>query len=285
MPGRAPIRHHARVSRPPAAEPPPVGLITGTGLYSLGGLEDARTEVVATRHGPASVTSGRLAGQRVLHVPRHGAGHARLSHQTTPRATISALAQLGAGCVVATTVCGACDPALELGSLVVFDDLHFPSNRMSDGSLCTLFTAPGEPGRGHWIFERPFAEAVRRALLAAAAAESLPARDGGVYGHVDGPRFNTVAEIRALRAAGVDAVSQTAGPEVVLAGEAGLPLALVGYVTDHANGVSDPPTPPEVLERLFRRSGPVFERVLSAALPALAQGAWAPSGIVFQIAE
>lgn len=268
--------------RPSTDPPPPVGIVTGTGLYALGGLEDARTEVMETAYGPVEVTSGLLDGRRVLHVPRHGAGHARLSHQTTPRATVFALARLGAGAVVATTVCGACDPSLELGSMVVFDDLHFPSNRMADGSLCTLFTEPGQPGRGHWIFERPFAEPLRRALLEAAAAEGIPARDGGTYGHVDGPRFNSLSEIRALRTAGVAAVSQTAGPEVVLAGEAGLPLALVGYVTDHANGVSDPPTPPEVLDRLFRASAPAFERLLRAALPRLAVGA-PPTGLVFRI--
>jgi purine nucleoside phosphorylase len=273
-----PVGHHSRVPDAPR----PIGLITGTGLYALTGLEDARTEIATTVHGPAEVTSGTWDGHPVLHVPRHGAGHARLSHQTTPRATIAALAELGAGAVVATTVCGATDHTLELGSMVVFDDLHFPSNRMADGSLCTMFTDPRHPGRGHWIFDGPFAPALRAALLAAAGAEGLTARDGGVYGHVDGPRFNTLTEIRALRAAGVSCVSQTAGPEVVLAGEAGLPLALVGYVTDHANGVSDPPTPPETLERLFKASAPAFERLLRAALPALAAGA-PRTGIVFAL--
>ena len=70
-------------------------------------------------------------------------------------------------------------------------------------------------------------------------------RDGGCYGHVDGPRFNTEAEIRGLAAAGVTAVSQTAGPETVLAGEAELPFALLGYATDYANGVQPEPTPVE----------------------------------------
>jgi purine nucleoside phosphorylase len=271
----------SRVPMPPADAPErPLGLITGTGLYSLAGLEDPAIDLITTPHGAVEVTSGLWDGHRVLHVARHGAGHARLSHQTTPRATIAALAALGADAIVATTVCGACDPALELGSMVVFDDLHFPSNRMADGSLCTLFTDPRDPSRGHWIFESPFAPGLRRALLDAAGAEGITARDGGVYGHVDGPRFNTATEIRALRAAGVSCVSQTAGPEVVLAGEAGLPLALVGYVTDHANGVSDPPTPPETLDRLFRASAPAFERLLRAALPGLSAGA-PPTGIVF----
>ena len=79
-------------------------------------------------------------------------------------------------------------------------------------------------------------------------------RDGGCYGHVDGPRFNTRAEIRGLAAAGVTAVSQTAGPETVLAGEAELPFALVGYATDYANGVQAEATPVERLLELIAAS-------------------------------
>ena len=75
----------------------------------------------------------------------------------------------------------------------------------------------------------------------------MPIRDGGVYGHVDGPRFNTRAEIRGLAACGVTHVSQTGGPEAVLCGEAELPYALLGYATDYANGVTDEATPVQTL--------------------------------------
>ena len=72
-------------------------------------------------------------------------------------------------------MCGALDPGLALGSLIVFDDLHFPVNRLPDGSLCTLHTEPGAPGRGHWIFDRPFAQrALRAALIAAAREQGAP---------------------------------------------------------------------------------------------------------------
>ncbi len=264
-------------------EPATVGLITGTGLYELDGLEGRSVESVETPYGPAEVVAGRLEGVPVLHVPRHGGGHARLSHQVTPRATVAALAHLGAGCVVSTTVCGAVDPSLELGSLVVFDDLHFPSNRLADGSLCTLFTSPEIPGRGHWIFDRPFAEGVRAGLVAGARAAGLEVRDGGVYGHVDGPRLNSASEIAQLAAAGVSCVSQTGGPETVLAGEARLPFALMGFVTDHANGVSAVPTPPETLARLFGESAGLFQRVLRASLPIIAAAPGPPAGIVFAL--
>jgi purine nucleoside phosphorylase len=263
--------------------PAPIGLITGTGLYELDGLAGRRTEDVATPYGPATVILGELDGVPVAHVPRHGAGHARLSHQVTPRANVAALASLGVAALVSTTVCGAVDPSLELGQLVVFDDLHFPSNRLADGSLCTLFTGPAIPGRGHWIYEKPFGARVREGLVAGAGAAGLTVRDGGTYGHVDGPRLNTVSEIAQLAAAGVACVSQTGGPETVLAGEARLPFALIGFVTDHANGVTEELTPAETLARLFGESGGVFQTALRAALPRIAADPGEPAGIVFSL--
>ncbi len=259
-----------------------VGIITGSGTYALPGLEAAGTELVATRFGTVPVTSGRFSGAEVLHVSRHREGHALLSSAVTHQANISALAQAGAQALLAATVCGTCDPDMELGSLIVFDDLLFLQNRLPDGSPCTLHTEPGAPGRGHWVFEDPFSAPLRAALLAGAGAVGHPVRDGGTYGHVDGPRFNTKAEIRLLRAAGVTAVSQTAGPEAVLAGEAGLPFALLGYATDYANGVRpDAPTPMEELVRLVGASTETFAAALAATLPALADADVAPTGTHF----
>jgi purine nucleoside phosphorylase len=107
-------------------------------------------------------------------------------------------------------------------------------------------------------------------------------RDGGCYGHVDGPRFNTKAEIRGLAAAGVTAVSQTAGPETVLAGEAQLPFALIGYATDYANGVQPEPTPVERLLELIAASTETFARVLDAAVQRIDEAALAPAGVVYR---
>lgn len=244
-----------------------IGIITGSGTYALPELETGEAEDVATPYGSARVTSGTLAGAEILHLSRHGDGHARLSSAVTHQANIAALRDLGAEAILAVTVCGACDPTLELGSLVVFDDLHFLANRLPDGSLCTLHTEPGAPGRGHWIFDGPFSPPLREALLAGAREVGHPVRDGGCYGHVDGPRFNTRTEIRMLAAAGVTCVSQTAGPETTLAGEAKIPYALLGYATDYANGVHEEPTPVQELIRLVGESTGTFARTLAAAIP------------------
>jgi 5'-methylthioadenosine phosphorylase len=245
-----------------------IGIITGSGTYALPELEASAPAPVATPFGDALVSEGRFAGADVLHVARHGEGHRRLSSAVTHQANIWALRAGGAQAILAATVCGALDPALELGALIVFDDLHFLANRLPDGSLCTLHTEPGAPGRGHWIFDQPFSEPLRRALLEAAGEAGFAVRDGGCYGHVDGPRFNTRTEIRSLMQAGVTAVSQTGGPETVLAGEAKVPYALLGYATDYANGVKpDEPTPIEELIRLVGASAETFARTLAAAVP------------------
>jgi purine nucleoside phosphorylase len=259
-----------------------IGILTGSGTYALPGLESTGPLPVYTPWGEALVSRGTWAGVDVLHISRHNPGHPRLSNHVTHRANIAALKSEGATAVLAVTVCGAVDPSTELGSLVCFDDLHFLSNRLPDGSLCTFFTEPGARERGHWIYESPFSSTLRAALLAGGSEAGVPVLDGGCYGHVDGPRFNTAAEIRSLAAAGVTAVSQTAGPETVLCGEAELPYALLGYATDYANGVQDEPTPVDQLVRLIAESSDVFARVLAAALPKLTARAPAPAGTVYR---
>jgi purine nucleoside phosphorylase len=260
-----------------------VGILTGSGTYALPGIEsDGEPQLVETRFGTAPVTSGRFHGIDVLHVSRHRPGHELLSSAVTHQANIAALRELGADAILAVSVCGALDANLPLGSLVVFDDLHFLANRLPDGSLCTLYTEPGERGRGHWIFDGPFSQPLREALLEGAREAGFHVRDGGCYGHVDGPRFNTRTEIRMLQTAGVTVVSQTAGPETVLAGEAGIPYALLGYATDYANGVVSPPTPVSELERLIGASGETFAATLARAVPRIDAEALAAVGTHFR---
>lgn len=262
-----------------------IGVITGSGTYALPGSNGIAREAVATPWGVVEVSRGEIGGIEVLHVSRHGEGHPRLSNHVEHRANIAALNRLGASAAVGLTVCGAVDPDVELGSLICFDDLHFPSNRLPDGELCTFYARPGDPRRGHWIFEAPYCEPLREALLAGAREAGLAMAPSGCYGHVDGPRFNTRAEIRALAACGVTAVSQTAGPETVLAGEAELPFALVGYATDHANGVKARATPVAELLELISASTQTFAQLLAAGLPRVDEAALAPTGVVYRFGE
>jgi purine nucleoside phosphorylase len=119
-------------------------------------------------------------------------------------------------------------------------------------------------------------------LLAGAEEAGNFAIDGGCYGHVDGPRFNTRTEIRMLQNCGVTVVSQTAGPETVLAGEAEIPYALLGYATDYANGVKAEATPVEELIRLIGASGETFASTLAAAVPKIDADELDPVGTFFR---
>ncbi len=262
-----------------------IGLITGSGFYELDGSIAATEGSVTTPYGEVRLQEAGLAGHRVLAVARHGAGHERLSNHVEHRATLWALHQRGAQAVVATSVVGVMDPAIPLARIILFDDLYFPSNRLPDGSLATFFDTPGAPGRAHLILASPFSPALRTRLEEAAGAAGLEIENGGCYVHVDGPRLNTRAEIRALRAAGGTALSQTCGPEAVLAAELELPYALVGFGVDYANGVVDPPTPPEELAANLERHPGVVTSLLLAFLRALPPDLEIPfdSGFLFRM--
>jgi purine nucleoside phosphorylase len=264
-----------------------VAIITGSGTHSLPGYEGTEPVVVETPYGVTEVSRGRVAGVESLHLSRHGASHVRLSNHVAHRANIWALKHLGATAVIGCTACGAVDPKLELGSLIVFDDLHFLSNRLPDGSLCTFLTQPGDPGRGHWILHGgPFSEDVRHALTEGAVEAGLGTLSRGTYGHVDGPRFNTPTEIAQLAACGVTAVSQTGGPETVLCGELELPYALIGFVTDFANEVRPGETTPvSELIRLMGSSSSAFAAVLARAVPRLAAGRPGPAGTMYRFEQ
>ena len=261
-----------------------LGIITGSGSYTWPFATPARPRTVDTRYGAVPVVEAVMHGVEVVQLSRHEVGHRRLSHQVEHRANLAALLEAKVDALLSLTVCGAVDPALAPGSVVVFDDLFFPSNRLPDGSPCTWFDAPGAAGRGHWILDgSPFSETLRRHVLAAARRSPAPVIDGGVYGHVDGPRFNTRSEIRALARAGVGAISQTAGPEVVLAGEAELPMALIGFVTDYANGVAAVPEPVEALLERMAASRDTFAAIVAAALADLTPPS--PAGTVYRFGE
>lgn len=238
-----------------------VGVITGSGIYALPGASEVRR--VKTRFGEAELSVVEAGPWRVGAVSRHGEGHRHLPHTVPHRAHLAALKELGARAVLATTAVGAVDPAVRLGSPIVFDDLFFPENRLPCGGPCTLFTDPGDRERGHLITSEPFAPRLRFRAEIAARALGFEPTVGGVYGHTNGPRFETASEVRTLRTAGVTAVSQTSGPEAVLAGELELPYALVGLPVNYATGVAGASEGQrEGLDRLLALSAEILPRIV-----------------------
>ncbi len=239
-----------------------VGFITGTGLYALEGAENAQVFEVTSKFGHAEVTLLALGGARVAHIARHRAGHRLLPNMINYRANLWAMLDTGVRFIVGTTVCGVMRPEDPLATLILFDDLFFPDNRLPDGSACTIYVEPGDPRRGHFIGQQPFSPAVRSLVIESAQAAGQELLEGGTYAQVNGPRFNTLAETRFLRQLGIRAISQTAAAEAILAAELGIPYALVGFGVDYAAGVKEPPTPLEELRANLDKSGKVLNRLL-----------------------
>jgi 5'-methylthioadenosine phosphorylase len=209
------------------------------------------TEVEVFSHGPWTVGG----------ISRHGKGHLHLPHTIPHRANLTALKQLGARAILATTVVGVVDSGALLQRPILFDELYFPENRLPNGEPCTIFTEPGDPARGHFIGDEPFSPNLRRKMELAARDLGIEVVVGGTYGHTNGPRFETRAEIKALNAVGVAAVSQTCGPEAVLAGELELPYGLVGFPVNYATGVAESETKEE-LDRLITLSAEILPRIV-----------------------
>lgn len=232
-----------------------LAFITGSGLYDHPTLTQQKVD---TPFGPAQVQRGPLGGREILMLARHGRGHRDLPHQINHRANISALKAAGATAVVSCSVCGVLNPHWALGCPLMAQDIYFPDNRLGDGSTCSIFQTQGEKGRGHLL-----AGSLLNTALSQAIQSQASSFQEGVYGQVLGPRFNTRTEIKALQHAGVDFISQTCGPEAVLANELELPYALAAFGIDYANGIATEPTSIEQLQHHLEQSKAWFLEIMT----------------------
>ncbi len=238
-----------------------LAVISGSGFYDFPGLDEEESRVVKTHFGDVSVITGKIGGIDMAFLARHGKDHSILPNMINYRANLMALKKLETQAIIATTVCGVLDPNLPLAQPVVFDDLFFPENRLPSGEACSMFVNEGDKTKGHYIFEKPFSEDLRQQIITAAENPLTEA----TYAHAVGPRFNTRAEIRLMREY-ASFVSQTAGPEAILSGELEIPLALLGFGVDYANGVKDEPTPVEVLSENLKNSKIVFTTIIKKVI-------------------
>jgi len=234
-----------------------LAVISGTGFYDFPGLEEGEDLRIVTKYGDVSIRKGVIEGKEIAYIARHGKDHSILPNMINYRANLLALKELRTKAIVATTVCGVLDPSIPLTKLAVFDDLYFPDNRLPNGEACTMYEERGGKSRGHYIFDKPFSEELRQQIIAVAEDPITSA----VYAHVNGPRFNSKSEIKMLKKY-ASFISQTAGPEIVLAGELEIPFALVGFGVDYANGVQKEPTPVEILRENLKKSKIAFTNVI-----------------------
>tara|TARA_R110000787_G_scaffold1326_10_gene4764 strand:- start:44 stop:922 length:879 start_codon:yes stop_codon:yes gene_type:complete len=205
-----------------------LGIIGGSGLYEIEGLEDRREETAETPWGAPSDTlvRGRIGDVELVFLPRHGKGH-RLTPTYVPyRANIAALKAAGVTDVLSISACGSLKEQYVPGHFVAVD--QFIDRTV--GRECTFF-GPGMVA--HVSMARPVC--TRLAALAADAAAAIGAEmhRGGTYLAMEGPQFSSLAESRLYRQWGCDVIGMTAMPEAKLAREAELPYATLAMVTDY----------------------------------------------------
>ncbi|MGI9197986.1 MAG: S-methyl-5'-thioinosine phosphorylase [Candidatus Nanopelagicales bacterium] len=241
-----------------------LGIIAGTGFYALDRLDDARQRIQETAYGPVAVLEGTMHGRTTYFVSRHGIDHSVPPHMVNYRAIIQALADLRVTQILAINVVGGIGH--EAGELVVVDDfIDFTHQRP-----VTFFDGSTPEGVVHIDVGEPYAESLRQAWLQAAAELSVDVTPTGVYGAFEGPRFESRAEIRMARAAGVTVVGMTGVPEVVLAAERGIPYASLCLVANPAAGLSSNPITVDEVNAAVARGADVVQRILDCAAGILA---------------
>jgi len=205
-----------------------IGVIGGSGLYEIEGLEDAQWLTMESPFGAPSdqLLTGRLAGVRLVFLPRHGRGHPIPPSALNARANIDALKRAGCTDIVSLSAVGSLREDLAPGMFVVVDQfIDRTAGRQSS------FFGPGLVA--HVSMADPVCP--RLSALAADAAQAAGGRvvRGGTYLAMEGPQFSTRAESALYRSWSCDVIGMTGMPEAKLAREAELPYASVAMVTDY----------------------------------------------------
>ncbi|MDQ7094714.1 S-methyl-5'-thioadenosine phosphorylase [Desulfosporosinus sp. PR] len=207
-------------------------LIGGTGVENFK-LAEQRVLTVDTPFGTVEPMVGKLSGQEIAFLSRHGRNHATPPHLVNYRANIWALHALGVRKVLATAAVGSLSSEYHLGELVLLDQfLDFTKSRPQ------TFYEGGERGVLHVDMTEPYCTSVQKVILDVARKIGIVVKDGACYVCTEGPRFETPAEIRMFQKLGADLVGMTSVPEVVLARELGMCYASIGMVTNEAAGIS-----------------------------------------------
>ncbi len=205
-----------------------LGIIGGSGLYDLPGLEDVEDIQVATPWGDPSdrLRRGRIGATPVVFLPRHGRGHVLSPSDINYRANIDALKRAGVTDLVSLSACGSFRETFAPGSFVLVDqfvDRTFRRETSFFGKGCVA----------HVSLAFPVAPLLVDRLAEAAAAEDILAFKGGTYLCMEGPQFSTLAESLTYKADGYAVIGMTNMPEAKLAREAEISYASVAMVTDY----------------------------------------------------
>jgi 5'-methylthioadenosine phosphorylase len=204
-----------------------LGVIGGSGVYDLPGLDDIREVPVASPWGEPSdaLRIGRIGNTEVVFLPRHGRGHRHSPSDINYRANIDAMKRVGVTDILSVSACGSFRQEFYPGLFVLADQFVDRTHKRETSFF----------GRGcvaHVSMARPISPLLHQRLAETAKAENLPFARGGTYVCIEGPQFSSYAESVTYRTMGYDVVGMTSMPEAKLAREAEIAYATIAMVTD-----------------------------------------------------
>jgi 5'-methylthioadenosine phosphorylase len=245
-------------------ETPAIGIIGGSGLYQMEGVENPTERRVETPFGDPSdgIIGGQLHGRQVYFLPRHGRGHRLLPHELNHRANIYALRSLDVRWIICITAVGS------LQEKYAPRDVLLPSQFFDRTSQRADHTFFGHGIAAHIGFADPISADLRQILAESVRALGVHVHNGGTYVNMDGPAFSTRAESELNRRNGFDVIGMTNLPEAKLAREAEIALATVAMITDYDcwKVEEEPVSAQTVFEHLIANAE-TAKKILTEAIP------------------
>ncbi len=204
-----------------------LGIIGGSGVYDLPGLEDLHEVAITSPWGETSdvLRKGRIGHTEIVFLPRHGRGHRLSPSDINYRANIDAMKRAGVTDIVSLSACGSFREELSPGSFVLVDQYVDRTHRRESSFF-------GKGCVAHVSMAHPVGSRLCDHIAAAAAKEQVPLTRGGTYVTMEGPQFSSLAESLSYKAAGYAVIGMTAMPEAKLAREAEITYATLAMVTD-----------------------------------------------------
>ncbi|HKH01188.1 MAG TPA: S-methyl-5'-thioadenosine phosphorylase [Bradyrhizobium sp.] len=204
-----------------------LGIIGGSGIYDLPGLEDVHEEAISSPWGEpsANVRRGTISGLPVVFMPRHDRGHRLSPSDINYRANIDVLKRAGVTDLISLSACGSFKSELPPGTFVLVDQFIDRTYRRESSFF-------GKGCVAHVSMAHPVSPRLRIHLAAAAEAEGIAIARGGTYVCMEGPQFSSYAESMTYKGLGYSVIGMTNMPEAKLAREAEICYATVAMVTD-----------------------------------------------------
>lgn len=209
-----------------------IGVIGGSGLYSMPGLPITRSRKITTPFGDPSdnYIFCEFSGKEIVFLPRHGSPHRIPPHKINYRANIWGFKELGLERIISVNAVGGLSLEMSPGMIVIPDQII----DMTKGRESTFYDGEAV----HVDFTEPFCPELRDSVLESGKRLGIKLKDGGTYICVSGPRLESRAEINLFSSIGADVVGMTLMPEASLAREAELCFVCIAVVTNYAAGIT-----------------------------------------------